>query len=199
MADYNARIAPFINQIFYVTSPWWTERINPVTGQLQIHRGLDIATPSSVGNAPVYSIVDDGIVIQQWHNNASMGNALIIKSQTTGIATLFMHLDSFVKNLGDSVKINELVGYEGTTGQSTGIHLHVEMQDMTNKDNWTWSYNKDDYLNPTEYMGFPNLDNISIYYDGSPYIPPTPIKWKKSKFNFLLFKKKDLNKIFYKN
>ena len=52
MADNVVRhIAPFINDRFLITSPWWAERINPVTGQVQIHRGLDIATS---GSKPVY-------------------------------------------------------------------------------------------------------------------------------------------------
>lgn len=54
MADYEARIAPFINETFYVTSEWWEQPRN--------HRGLDIATPSSLGNVPLYSMCNGEIV-----------------------------------------------------------------------------------------------------------------------------------------
>lgn len=49
MADYTANIAPFINVTFYVTS------IFGETGT-RTHRGIDIATPSALGNVPVYSM-----------------------------------------------------------------------------------------------------------------------------------------------
>lgn len=41
-------------------------------------------------------------------------------------------------NVGDSVDFGDFVGIEGTTGNSTGIHLHISSQDMTNKDSWTF-------------------------------------------------------------
>lgn len=50
MADYEARIAPFINQEFWVTTEWWSGE--------PPHRGIDIATEASVGNAPLYSMVN---------------------------------------------------------------------------------------------------------------------------------------------
>ena len=44
MATKVRNIAPFINDEFTITSHWWYERIDPITGELKIHRGLDIAT-----------------------------------------------------------------------------------------------------------------------------------------------------------
>lgn len=41
-------------------------------------------------------------------------------------------------NVGDSVDFGDFVGIEGTSGHSTGIHLHISSQDMTNKDSWTF-------------------------------------------------------------
>lgn len=61
MADYIARIAPFINQEFYVTSEWWEEPRN--------HRGLDIATPSSQGNVPLYSMCDGTVILKDYDEN----------------------------------------------------------------------------------------------------------------------------------
>lgn len=181
MAVGKARIAPFINDVFTVTSPWWTDRGG------EIHRGLDISTGANDG---VYSMLD-GEVVQMWHNDSSMGNALVIKS-SDGTATLYMHLKSFSVSLNDSVKVGQQVGIEGTTGESTGIHLHVEMQKMTGS-TWKWSYNKSDYLDPTAFMGIDNIKNTQWIYDGTPIPPeptPTPSTSKRKKFPWVLYAKK---------
>ena len=184
MADNKVRhIAPFINDRFLITSKWWNERINPVTGETEIHRGLDIATS---GSKPVYSMLD-GIVHSLGYDN-SQGNWIIIKddnssSPTFGYATLFMHLANSPDVLqGDRVVKGQKVGDEGTTGSSTGIHLHVEMQDLNRWGNsWHWSYNKSDYLDPTEFMGIDNIEGTWWNYDGTP-IEPTKNKNKWLKF-----------------
>ena len=190
MADNKVRhIAPFINDRFLITSPWWNERINPITGETEIHRGLDIATSDS---KPVYSILD-GIVHSLGFDN-SQGNWIIIKddnssSPTFGYATLFMHLANSPDVLqGDRVVKGQKVGDEGTTGSSTGIHLHVEMQDLNRWGNsWHWSYNKSDYLDPTEYMGIDNIEGTWWIYDG---VPIEPIKNKNKWLKFRSRKKR---------
>lgn len=184
MADNKVRhIAPFINERFLITSPWWNERINPITGETEIHRGLDIATS---GSKPVYSMLD-GIVHSLGYDN-SQGNWIIIKddnssSPTFGYATLYMHLAQAPDvSQGDRVVKGQKVGDEGTTGSSTGIHLHVEMQNLNRWGNsWHWSYNKSDYLDPTEYMGIDNIENTWWIYDGVP-IEPSKNKNKWLKF-----------------
>jgi len=186
MADNIVRhIAPFINDRFLITSPWWTERINPITGQPQIHRGLDIATS---GSKPVYSMLDG--VVHSLGYDSSQGNWIVIKdnntlSATYGYATLYMHLaDVPIVAVGDSVQKGQQVGMEGTTGSSTGIHLHVEMQDLNRWNNvWHWSYVQSDYLNPCDYMGIDNIDDTWWIYDGTP-VPPIPpiITIKKHRF-----------------
>ena len=184
MADNKVRhIAPFINDRFLITSPWWNERINPITGETEIHRGLDIATS---GSKPVYSILD-GIVHSLGFDN-SQGNWIIIKddnssSPTFGYATLFMHLANVPDvSQGNKVLKGQKVGDEGTTGSSTGIHLHVEMQDLNRWGNsWHWSYNKSDYLDPTEFMGIDNIEGTWWIYDGTP-IEPSKNKNKWLKF-----------------
>lgn len=184
MATQNVRnIAPFINVTFYITSPWWTERWGT------IHRGLDIATST---NDPVYSMLTGHVREKSY--DSSQGNYIVIANDIAGTnnygyATRYMHLDSISKNLGDSVSALEQIGIEGTTGESTGIHLHVEMQDIS-RFNWTWhwSYTKSDYLDPTVFMGIDNIEGTSWIYDGTP-IPPTPTR-KKKKFPWVLYANK---------
>lgn len=178
MSVGKASIAPFINDTFTITSAWWTERWGT------IHRGLDISTGKKDA---VYSMLD-GKVVQMWHNDSSLGNALVIKAEDNK-ATLYMHLDSFSVALNDSVKKGQQVGVEGTTGDSTGIHLHVEMQEMTSS-TWHWSYNKSDYLDPTNFMGIDNVKGTQWVYDGTPTpTPPTPTPTitKSKNFRWVLY------------
>lgn len=192
MADNVVRhIAPFINDRFLITSPWWNERVNPVTGQTEIHRGLDIATS---GSKPVYSILN-GIVHSLGYDN-SRGNWLIIKdneplSNTYGYATMYMHLANVPDvSQGNTVLKGQKVGDEGTTGSSSGIHLHVEMQDLNRWNNvWHWSYVQSDYLDPTQYMGIDNIQNTWWIYDGTP-VPPAPTYIRKIKFPWVIYANK---------
>ncbi len=193
MAESVRHIAPFINVVFTVTSHWWYVRVNPVTGEVTIHRGLDIATPYS---EPVYSMLN-GYVMERG-TDSSQGNYLVIcdntvGSATYGYATRYMHLASFDVFQGQRVVVGQQVGMEGTTGQSTGIHLHVEMQDVSRFNwQWHWSYTKSDYLDPTEFMGIDNIDYTQWYYDGTP-VPPTPTR-KRNKFPWVLFARKFRNR-----
>lgn len=195
MANKVRNIAPFINDIFTITSHWWYERIDPITGELKIHRGLDIATS---GSKPVYSILNGRVMTRA--TDDSRGNYLIIvddepSSQFYGYATLYMHLASFDVLQNQRVVAGQKVGIEGTTGHSTGIHLHLEMQDIS-RFNWQWhySYTKSDYLDPTVFMGIDNIDGTSWIYDGIPYIPPT--EKEKHKFRWVLYAKKLRNKTY---
>lgn len=181
-------IAPFINDRFLITSPWWTERVDPITGEVRIHRGLDIATS---GSKPVYSILSGSI--HSKGTNSSEGNWVVIKddipsSPTYGYATLYMHLaEQTTLAVGARVTKNQYIAMEGSTGHSTGIHLHVEMQDLNRWGNvWHWSYNQSDYLNPCDYMGIDNIDETWWIYDGTPYIPTI----RQKKFPWVLYAKK---------
>lgn len=101
------------------------------------------------------------------------GNYIIMKDSVTGMGFLYGHLDQPSQlNQGDSVQIGQLVGYEGTTGASTGIHLHLEMQDIS-QNAWQYQAPLSTYENPAIFMGFPNVEGISVIYEGTP-IPPTP-------------------------
>lgn len=158
MADNQVRnIAPFINVRFLITSPWWQPRYNPVTGNYEYHHGLDIAT--SRGDDNVFSMLTGHI--HSKGTNSARGNWVIVANDIEGTpfygyATLYMHLRYAVSYaVGDSILAGQQVGVEGSTGQSTGAHLHVEMQDLT-RFNWTWTYTetKSDYIDPTAFMRY---------------------------------------------
>lgn len=97
-------------------------------------------------------------------------------------------------SVGDRVSIGDYVGHEGTSGSSTGIHLHLEMQDLSNR-GWIFQADLSEYLNPADFMGFPNVGGISVIYNGTPK-PPIPQTFKKSKFKWVLYARKLRNKNF---
>ena len=197
MAQNVRNIAPFINDEFTITSPWWNERINPITGKIEIHRGLDIAT---VGSKPVYSMLKG--IIHSKGTDSSQGNWVVIydnnpSSPFYGYATRYMHLVSPpLMPVGTIIERGQYVADEGTTGDSTGIHLHVEMQDLNRwGGQWHWSYVKSDYLDPTVFMGIDNIYGTTWIYDGTPYVPPSPTPTtKKHKFPWVLYANKIRNK-----
>lgn len=184
-------IAPFIKDVFTITSPWWNVRKNPITGQTEVHRGLDIATN---GSKPVYSMLTGHV--KERGTDSSQGNYLVIVddiagSKTYGYATRYMHLASFDVIQNQSVNVGQKVGMEGTTGDSTGIHLHVEMQDISRFNwSWHWSYDKTQYLDPTIFMGIDNIYRTQWIYDGIPFTP-IPVKNKKrQKYPWVLYQRK---------
>lgn len=176
MATPVRNIAPFINDIFYVTSEWWTIRDG------KLHRGLDIATS---GSKPVYSILD-GYVFDLG-TDSTRGNWIMIRNPNNGYTSLYMHLAErplLVK--GQNVSVGTYIAMEGSTGTSTGIHLHVEMQIIPDGGYWIISDNKSDYLDPTLFMGIDNIKNTSWIYSGEPRPIPTS---RRNHFKFWIYRK----------
>lgn len=190
-------IAPFINKEFVVTSEWWTERINPVTGEEEIHRGLDITTHY---NDPVYSMLN-GYILDKGYTSTA-GNYVIIAddtvgSSTYGYATRYLHLAyAVVPPINTRVLVGQQIGIEGSTGTSTAIHLHVEMQDVS-RFNWSWhsSYTQSDYIDPTVFMGIDNEYLTHWIYDGTP-VPPIGER-KRKKFPWFIHANRLRNKSQY--
>lgn len=177
-------IAPFINKQFTVTSAWWVERWGT------IHKGLDIATG---GNDPVYSMLTGYVIDKGGSPDSSTGYYIIIadKDNTSGyfgFATRYLHLkEPSIYNIGDHVEVGQQVGIEGATGTGvTGIHLHVEMQQVYTH-NWVWtpSNNKTDYIDPTLFMGIDNVEGTQWIYNGEPH--PYPVTNIEHKFKWVLY------------
>lgn len=96
-----------------------------------------------------------------------------MKDSQTGMGFLYGHMrDRSNKNVGDTVRQGEQVGIEGTTGHSSGIHCHLEMQDLSNH-SWQYQAPKEVYTNPATFMGLPNVEGVTAIYDGTP-VPPEP-------------------------
>jgi murein DD-endopeptidase MepM/ murein hydrolase activator NlpD len=147
-----------------------------------------------MGNVPVYSMCN-GTVVYNGYDAGGYGNYIIMKDSTTGMGFLYGHLHQpSPKSVGSTVSIGEYVGLEGTTGHSTGIHLHLELQDLSTHD-WIYHADKSVYTNPATFMGIPNVEGISVIYNGTPGPTPGPTpEPKRSKFPWVLYARKFRNR-----
>ena len=191
MAVVTPRIAPFINVTFWVTSVWWELPRN--------HRGLDIATATAGGSVPIYSMCTGTVIRSEVSGSLTekvgYGNVVIIKDDVTHMGFLYAHLARRDVALGDHVVTGQQIGMEGETGEAYGMHLHLEMQDLTNHD-WIYRAEKEVYTNPAEWMGIPNVEGTECFYNGIPVPPPTPVVdvVKKNKFKWVLYARKFRNR-----
>ena len=98
-------------------------RSDPFRGRAAMHGGIDLAGP--VGT-PIYATAD-GIVAKAEWNNGGYGNLVEI-SHGQGIQTRYGHMSRIAARAGSRVRRGELIGYMGSTGRSTGSHLHYEVR-----------------------------------------------------------------------
>ena len=97
-------------------------RRDPFTGQMEMHRGLDIgALYGTRVRAPA-----DGRVLFA-HRESAYGNLVVVKHDG-GITTRFGHLSRFEVQAGDRLEKGDVIGYVGSSGRSTGSHLHYEVR-----------------------------------------------------------------------
>jgi len=119
-------------------------RIDPVYGTRKMHWGLDFT--AEVGT-DVYS-TGDGVVEEVEVNSWGYGKEILI-NHGFGYKTRYAHLSSFVVNKGDTVKRGDLIGFVGSTGKSTGPHLHYEVEKDGHKVNPINFFHSD--LSPEQY------------------------------------------------
>jgi murein DD-endopeptidase MepM/ murein hydrolase activator NlpD len=108
-------------QTFHLTSSFGP-RQNPVTGNLTQHQGLDLAAPEGTA---VFAAADG--IVSEIGENPVYGNYIIIRHGERW-TSLYGHLQKVETSLRSAVKSGSLIGRVGTTGQSTGPHLHFELR-----------------------------------------------------------------------
>lgn len=106
------------------------------------HYGVDFASPAGT---PIYASMSGTVIVSTYGAIGSgyggYGNVVVV-SHPNGHLTLYAHMSSRAVSVGQSVSQGQTLGYVGTTGDSTGNHLHFEVRDS--------SANR---LNPTNYIG----------------------------------------------
>lgn len=106
---------------FRVSSNFNPRRLNPVTGYIAPHRGVDFAMP--VGT-PVLAVADGEVIVSK--NGDGAGNYVAIRHGRQ-YTTRYMHLKKLLVKSGQKVKRGDRIALSGNTGRSTGPHLHYEI------------------------------------------------------------------------
>ena len=97
-------------------------RSDPFTGRAKRHAGIDI--PGAIGT-PIYATADGVAEHAGWMNG--YGN-LVELNHGRGLETRYGHMSRLAINPGDHVTRGQVIGYMGSTGRSTGSHLHYEVR-----------------------------------------------------------------------
>lgn len=99
-------------------------RIHPISGARKLHTGLDISGGSG---APISAAGSGTVIWAGWYGG--YGNTVII-DHGGGLTTLYAHQSSLNVSSGSSVSTGSVIGYVGSTGYSTGPHLHFETREF---------------------------------------------------------------------
>ena len=100
------------------------------------HRGIDIGAPKST---PIYASASGTVLIARTGWSGGYGNMVIIQ-HPNGTKTLYAHMTKLGTHTGASVSRGEIIGYVGSTGRSTGPHLHFEVFNAKNPGaDWSWA------------------------------------------------------------
>ena len=97
-------------------------RIHPISNELTFHAGIDIAADLET---PIYAAFDGKVAVadyDKWN-----GNYMKIKHEN-GLMTVYCHCESLNVKKGENIRAGEVIGYVGSTGSSTGPHLHFELR-----------------------------------------------------------------------
>ncbi len=123
------------------------------------HTGIDL-----VGDKKIYSSCD-GEVVRTGYDK-SYGNYIVVKNDADGCYHWFCHLSKISTGTGKKVSRTTIIGIMGSTGNSTGKHLHFEIRNVSNK--------YGDVIDPADYMGISN--KVGTYNSANYQISNNKIK-----------------------
>ncbi|MEK4712220.1 peptidoglycan DD-metalloendopeptidase family protein [Sporosarcina sp. FSL K6-5500] len=135
-----------------ITSLYSDARLNPVLNVIRPHWGTDY------GNTPGQNDIiaaAAGKVRIAVNSGTGFGKYVVI-THPNGWETLYAHLTMISVSAGQTVKQGKKIGVKGTTGNSTGIHLHFEMS----KGKWTNKYTQ--HVNPALYINDPDVRHLQL-------------------------------------
>lgn len=129
-----------VGENYTITSPFGG-RVHPITGVYSFHKGIDLITNET--DAPIYATADGTVVYSGVANG--YGNYIVIQHDDTTFSGYGHNKTNQVK-VGDTVKTGQQIAIMGTTGESTGVHLHFEIMKNTT-DFWSG------YVDPAPLLG----------------------------------------------
>ena len=119
----------------YMSSPFGL-RQSPTSGASTFHQGVDLAAPAGT---PIYASRAGVVTIATYSNSAGY---YVTINHGDGYSSIYMHMTNYVVSAGSAVSAGQLIGYVGSTGISTGNHLHFGI-----------AYNGA-YINPCNFLSF---------------------------------------------
>ena len=119
---------------YSLTSPFGMRK-HPILGYERMHNGVDMAAPAGT---PIYA-AKSGKVTTASYQSGGAGNYVSI-NHGDGFSSIYMHMTRYIVSKGQYVEAGQVIGYVGSTGISTGNHLHFGI-----------SY-KGEYVNPMRYI-----------------------------------------------
>ncbi len=126
---------------YWITSPFG-ERVHPITGEVRVHYGVDMAWDEGT---PIYASRSGLVTTAGWDD--ACGNHVVL-AHGDGYSSIYMHMSGFAVSEGDYVNQGQVIGYIGSTGWSTGPHLHFGIMtggSYVNPGNYI-------YLDPSRYL-----------------------------------------------
>ena len=117
---------PYYAGVAFLSNPTKGGYLSSYFGEVRaksVHKGIDIA--KNLGESVNAAL--DGKVISAGYNNGGYGNLIVIEHQNN-MKTYYAHLNEIYVNVGDMVKKDDIIGAVGSTGNSTGPHLHFELR-----------------------------------------------------------------------
>lgn len=106
-----------------ITSPFGY-RTDPLTGEVSYHTGTDIAAPNGT---PILAAADGVVITANGVDRWGGSYGYYVKLDHGGLQTLYAHCSSICVTTGQQVQAGQAIGYVGSTGRSTGNHLHLEI------------------------------------------------------------------------
>jgi murein DD-endopeptidase MepM/ murein hydrolase activator NlpD len=99
-------------------------RVHPITGAVRLHKGVDFGAGAGT---PIRASGSGTVILAQWFGG--FGNAVVI-DHGGGLATLYAHQSGLNVSVGQTVSTGDTIGWVGSTGFSTGPHLHFETHEF---------------------------------------------------------------------
>ena len=134
-------------------------RSDPFKGRAAMHAGIDLAGPTGT---PIYATAD-GVVSDAGYNNGGYGNLVKI-DHGRGIETRYGHMSAILVRVGQRVTRGQQIGRMGSTGRSTGSHLHYEVRIDTRAVNPIPFMKSSDYLLAMQRkgVGIHSMDAVAL-------------------------------------
>ena len=130
-----------------------TSRYGIVRKDGKVHKGVDFISTSGDTNIKA---IRKGVVSFAGYDSTGFGNYVVI-IQEDGFKALYCHLKSYSVKENDFVEEGQVIGIEGSTGNSTGPHLHLELRKAP--------YGRDNHIDVTEYLYIKNENGPVTYKD----------------------------------